>query len=438
MSRSSSEHSERYVDALPANQVTRERVVWLMPGRIPFGAVTLLVGDGGLGKSTWACSLAGETSHKADVLFATAEDSLAATVRPRLEAVQADLQRVHFLRVRTADGEEDGIVIPDDLERITDRVRESMAKLLIIDPLVAHLSGSLNTWNDHSVRRALSALHRLAEGTGIAILAIIHINKAASNDPAIRISGSSGFRNAARSMLVFARDPEDEDGEDSPRRLLAHSKSNYSPLAPTLAYEIQPILLPAADDNPEVTTTRLVYISESTVGHLEVLRRREPGEGDDGTSAIDQAKAFLHSELASAAVATKVVIANAQEMGISEKTLRRAQRQLGVESRKTHFDGGWEWAFPEDGQLARSSSEDAATGHLHLNGSTMTVCETSDEFESPKLARNSDMATFAGSSVENGAPVQGDDAAIADYLGVPEPHLDDELDRLRGQLRGAP
>lgn len=429
--------SERYVDALPASQVQRERVAWLLPGRIPYGAVTLLVGDGGLGKSTWACWLAGETSRRDDVLVATAEDSLAATVRPRLEAVQADLGRVHLLRVRTKDSEEDGIVIPDDLPRLTERVKETEAKLLIIDPLVAHLAASLNTWSDHSVRRALSALHRLAEETGIAILAIVHINKSVSTDPAMRISGSSGFRNAARSMLVFGRDPDDDEGEGSARRLLAHSKSNYSALAPTLSYEIEPILLPAAGTNPEVATTRLVYTGESTVGHLDVLRRRD-GTGGEGGSAIEEACEFLKDELAAGAASTKLVLANAKEVGISEITLRRAQRELGVRARKTDFGGGWEWHLPEDDQGGRPPSENADVDHLRDNGPTMRVCGPIDAAESPKVVNLSHMIILGDSGSENGVSAEGDDAEIAARFGVSEATLDTELERVRGLIGESP
>jgi len=322
-------------------------------------------------------------------------------------------------------------VIPEDLPRLTERVRETEARLLVVDPLVAHLSAKLNTWSDHSVRRALSALHRLAEETGIAVLAIIHINKGVSSDPAVRISGSSGFRNAARSMLVFARDPEDDEGENSVRRLLAHSKSNYSALAPTLAYEIQPILLPEEGTNPAVTTTRLVCTGESTVGHLDVLRRRDEGEPDEGNTAIDQAKAFLQDELAGGPISTTLVIATAKkELGISEKTLRRAQRELKIQARKTGFDGGWEWVLSEDGQTARPSSRDGDLGHLRENCVTMRDGGRSEATDAPKAVNKTLMATFADSASENGVPA-GDDAEIAVRLGVAEHDLDNELARLR-------
>src|SRR5215831_14538825 len=94
----------REAQALAASTVRRERVEWCpgqLAGRVAFGALTALVGDAGLGKSTWTCAAAAELSQRGiSVLMATAEDSFAMTVKPRLEAVGADLDRVHFVLIR--------------------------------------------------------------------------------------------------------------------------------------------------------------------------------------------------------------------------------------------------------------------------------------------------------------------------------------------------
>ena len=95
----------REVLARPASAVTREQIEYLIPGRVPFGMVTVLSGIGGLGKSTLTCQWAAENPGVS--LIATAEDSLAATVRPRLEAAGADLERVR-LRARPHRGGDRG------------------------------------------------------------------------------------------------------------------------------------------------------------------------------------------------------------------------------------------------------------------------------------------------------------------------------------------
>jgi hypothetical protein len=357
----------REAAAITAATVRREEVEWCLPRRVPFGSVTVIVGDGGLGKSTWTCSLAAVVSLGADVLMATAEDSLAATLKPRLEAVQAALERVHFVTMRMPGGDEDGLTIPDDLLELERLVIEKGARLIVIDPLTAHLAPSLNSWSDHSVRRALAPLHRLAEATGAAVVVVMHLNKGASSDPMRRIGGSVAFGNAARSVLVFARDPDDPDGEEGGRRVLAHHKCNLAPLAPSLLFQLEPILIPATADEPGVKTVRLRQIGETHYNGRDLLAAPHREE----RSAIEQAKAFLEAELQPPARRPAAdLLRAARQIDISERTLRRAKKELGVQSGKHEFGGQWEW-WREDGQEGWQPSLTDHVGNLRRNSSTM-------------------------------------------------------------------
>lgn len=88
------------------SDVTPERVEWLWRGRLPVGKPVTLDGDPGLGKSTLALKIAATVTtggewpdgerceHPGDVLLLSAEDGLADTVRPRLDASGADVTRV--------------------------------------------------------------------------------------------------------------------------------------------------------------------------------------------------------------------------------------------------------------------------------------------------------------------------------------------------------
>jgi RecA-family ATPase len=382
----------REAAAITAATVRREYVEWCLPGRVPFGSVTVIVGDGGLGKSTWTCSLAAIVSLGSNVLMATAEDSLAATLKPRLEAVQAELDRVHFVTMRMPGGDEEGLTIPDDLPELERLVTEKSARLVVIDPLTAHLAPNLNSWSDHSVRRALAPLHRLAEATGAAVLVVMHLNKGASNDPMRRIGGSVAFGNAARSVLVFARDPDDPDGEQGRRRVLAHQKCNLAPLASSLLLELEPILLPATAVEPEVKTSRLRQIGETHHNGRDLLAA--PDRED--RSAIDEAKAFLESELQpSVRRRATGLLQHARRLDISERTLRRAKKELGVQSAKHQFEGHWEW-WREGGQEDWQPSENGDAGNLHRNGSTMLDSGVSEPVENAEGSQSHTLATFEG------------------------------------------
>src|SRR6185437_7285600 len=93
-----------------ARDVKKERVHWLWHGRIPLGAITLLDGDPGLGKSLITIDLAARvaTGRKmpfdealeggpAGVVLLSEEDDLAATICPRLEMAAADMNRVEIV-----------------------------------------------------------------------------------------------------------------------------------------------------------------------------------------------------------------------------------------------------------------------------------------------------------------------------------------------------
>jgi hypothetical protein len=228
--------------------VTPQPVSWLWRGHIPRGAVTLLDGDPGLGKSTIAIDLAARVSRgwamppaagpvegaePEGVLLLTAEDDLRCTVRPRLEAAGADMARVHsFDAVRTGDHERPP-VLPFDLALVEARVKEEGIALIIVDPFAAFLDSAIDGHRDSDVRRCLHSLKLLAERTGAAILIIRHLNKLIGGPAVYRGGGSIGITAAARSALVVGRDPA-----DAGRHVLASVKCNVGRMPPSLAYHL--------------------------------------------------------------------------------------------------------------------------------------------------------------------------------------------------------
>jgi RecA-family ATPase len=87
--------------------VERENVAWLWFPYIPKGKLTIMEGDPGIGKSFITMALAADLSQgrplwgqdrvagaKQKVLLLSAEDGLGDTIRPRLEAMSADLHQI--------------------------------------------------------------------------------------------------------------------------------------------------------------------------------------------------------------------------------------------------------------------------------------------------------------------------------------------------------
>jgi putative DNA primase/helicase len=379
--RTNEREAARRAIAVPASHIHREQVEWLEPGRVPLRMVTVLAGIGGLGKSQLACLFAARNPGIS--LIATAEDSPSTTVRPRLEAVQANLERVRFVSIKTAEGIEDGIAIPDDMEELERLVAEVEARLVVVDPLVAHLPMHIDSHKDQSVRRALAPLYRLAEARNCAVLALLHLNKATGLAPLMRLGGSGAFGNAARSVLLLDRDPDDPDGEEGNRRVLAHIKCNVAPLAPSLVYSVEPVLLPATGSDPEVEISRLELIGESPHNGRALLAVASEEE----RSALDEAMDFLRTELAvDQRYPAGDIFKEARKLGITDRTLKRARKSIGAETEKAGFGRGWEWWLPkgpgetrkpaflqegsgvQDTAPSLASSREAGSGHSPFPG----------------------------------------------------------------------
>ena len=138
------------------------------------------------------------------------EDSPEATVRPRLEAMGADLSLIHILDgFCPLDGGEPELL---DLSKVDHRqefrrlVEDVEAVLVVVDPVMAHLGGS-NTWKDSEVRSVLAPLARMADETGVAVLLVRHLRKDDSASAIYRAGGSIAWhalQRQGRSVEIVA------------------------------------------------------------------------------------------------------------------------------------------------------------------------------------------------------------------------------------------
>jgi hypothetical protein len=330
--------------------VDAERVSWLWPGRIPRGKLTVLDGDPGLGKSTVTLDLAARLSTgspmpdgerlegSSGVLILTAEDGIADTVRPCLDAAGADPARVHVYR---AEGDDDGSVrlpeIPRDLDAIERVVAREAVALVVVDPLMAFLSGRVDSARDQDVRRALFMLSEIASRTDAAFVVVRHLNKSGGSNALYRGGGSIGIIGAARAGLLVARDPADEN-----RRVLAMSKSNLAPEAASLAYRL------VSDELLGVA--RVVW--EGRTEHRAADLLSVPRDDEERT-ALEEAADALEEMLSEGPMrARDAERALKEALGVSERTVRRARERIGVVLERRGEEGkrgggSWWWRFPE-------------------------------------------------------------------------------------------
>lgn len=320
------------------SDVEPEAITWLWPGFLALGKLHLVDGDPGLGKSTLTLDLAARVStgdtwpdgtpgEKGSVLLVNCEDSLGDTIKPRLIAAQADDTRIFAFTGVEIIGEDGSLVerlpsLTRDIQRLKDTCLENDVKLVIIDPLMAFLGGT-DSLKDQAVRELLSPLARIAEETNAAFLLVRHLTKGGGANPVYRGGGSIGIVGAARVGFMVTKHPDDEE-----RRVLSSTKNNLAQAPPSREFSLQ-------DDGSGYA--RIAWGDTVEFSATDLL-------GDDsdpeGRTAKRDAEEFLKERLANGPRLTKEIEEEArEEFGISERTLNRARRALGVTASKIKMDG---------------------------------------------------------------------------------------------------
>lgn len=251
---------------------------WLLRGFLLAGELTILQGHGGTSKGTLAAAWAAMVTRGKDceptrepqhVLWAAAEDNIGSVVRPRLEVANADTSMVKTVFVYR-DGMQEGITIPDDVRELKEAVLDLDVGLVIIDPLMSHLSSELNANDDKEVKLALRSLVSMAHETGCAVLAVHHFTKDTGRGAFLSGQGSGAFGNTARMVLAIAEDDEDED-----LRLLEVVKTNVSKKGLTMELRIEREPVAGLEELVPRVVRTYNYSGKSVNNLLRVFRRKE-------------------------------------------------------------------------------------------------------------------------------------------------------------------
>ena len=312
--------------------IKAETVKWLWWPYIPLAKLILLEGDPGIGKSWVSLAIATAVSlgkgllgteavESVTVLLASAEDGLGDTIRPRLDAMDADVTKIHAVK-GTLDFGNDGLSI---LEDYIEQVRPA---LVIVDPLVAYIGATVDIHRANETRAVMAKLADIAERHGCAILAIRHLTKGGTLKPIYRGLGSIDLAAACRSILMAGCDPEEPQ-----KRGIIHIKSNLAPTGTAIGYELR--------------GDGFHWTGESDLTWQKILSAEDTGD----KSALDEAMEFLKEELAHEPVDASQVWKDARDTGLSEKTVKRAKAVLGVITRRRgevgkRGGGKFTWELP--------------------------------------------------------------------------------------------
>ena len=308
--------------------IQTEDVQWLWYPYLPRGKLTIVQGDPGEGKTTFVLAVISaltrgeplpeceQAPEPVNVIYQTAEDGLADTIKPRLEAAGADCARVLVI-----DESKRELNLSD--ERLEQALRKTGAQLMVLDPIQAYLGDGVDMHRANEVRPILKRTAAMAERTGCAVILIGHMNKAQGLKSGYRGLGSIDFRAAARSVLVVGR-----LRDDPAVRIVAQDKNSLAPEGKSIAFQL--------DGERGFKWTGTCDLSVD-----DVLS----GSGKLQTKTL-QMEEELERMLREAATA-EAVLNRAKELGVSERTLMTAKKNLGIVSEKRGSQ--WYWMLPEQG-----------------------------------------------------------------------------------------
>jgi len=336
------------VELIDAAGLKPEPIRWLWPGWLARGKLHVLAGAPGTGKTTIATHLAacvsagialpsGYRPQHGNVLIWSGEDDPADTLVPRLIAAGADLTRIKFVGDVCANGESFPFDPARDVPLLAVAASSmSDVSLLIVDPLVSAISGDGHRNTD--VRRGLAPLLEFAAKRDAALIGITHYSKGTQGrEPLERVTGSLAFGAAAR--IVFGTVRKEAEGDDAPRKMmLARAKSNIGPDGGGFTYAVEQIELTAHSGLP---ASRIAWgpAVEGTARELLAEAETEDGDGEA------RAAAWLRDLLAAAPMPVKEVRKHGDDSGFAWRTLQRAMRAAGVESKRGGFGLPATWAL---------------------------------------------------------------------------------------------
>ena len=309
------------------SDVVKKDISWLWFPFIPYGKLTIIQGDPGDGKTTLVLNIAARISKgeglddemsickPVKVIYQTAEDGLADTVKPRLESAGADCNNIMVIDESTR-----SLSMVD--ERIEEAILKTGAGLLILDPIQAYLGGNVDMNRANEARDMTKRLGMIAEKYNCAIVLIGHMNKASGNKAAYRGMGSIDFFAVARSVLLVGRIEGQPD-----HRAMIQIKNNLAAFGHPKAFSLA--------DN------RFAWLGDCDITVDEVLGGLEPQ-----STKQEKARELLVSlAKENDSLPSREIFALAGEQEISKRTLEIVKEEMGIKAKK--MNNTWYWILKQ-------------------------------------------------------------------------------------------
>ena len=305
---------------------------------LPRGMITILAGHAGQGKTTLALWLASHVSNgdlmpggkPGNVYYFTTENDESIVLRPRLEAMDARLDRVMVMR---SDARQLTMTDPRLFEM--HKIFDGKPDLIVFDPVQSYVGKKLDMNRTDDVRFMMDNLNKLLHATNAAVVLICHTKKAPmgfNGRPCELINGSSDFVNAARSVCFLGRDPARPDV-----CVVAQEKNSLGLPGASLAFTIgEDGAVHWSDEECELTAAQILTYSDEKRRHAA-----RPSE---------RAQAALRDLLAkNEKMRSTDILEACAKQGISRSAVYRARDELPIQKQRTGM--GSFWSMPAKSQM---------------------------------------------------------------------------------------
>jgi len=319
------------IRAVPMSGIAKRPISWLWKPFLQQRAINVLTGDPGVGKSTVVCELIaalttgrrlpGETEDRAPMncWFMNCEDDASDTTVWRLENQGADPSRAFVTDVRE-------VMSPRVAAEIGEECRAREIGFLVIDPIQAWMGKDVDMNRANETRDWAAALREEAMRSEMAVLLCRHRRKGAPGDNKLYSGmGSIDITGIARSELSAHTA---KDGT----KVISRIKGTVGDTGRGLAYSI------VGTDNDHGRLRWEGDIQDDIAG-------RHGGAHTPSTTpkGLKLAESFLATVLTQGPVGVKDILRQAQERGISERTLRRAKENIGAVAKQVG-PNDWVWS----------------------------------------------------------------------------------------------
>lgn len=305
---------------------------------LPRGMITILAGHAGQGKTTLALWLASHVSNgdlmpggkPGNVYYFTTENDESIVLRPRLEAMDARLDRVMVMR---SDARQLTLTDPRLFEM--HKIFDGKPDLIVFDPVQSYVGKKLDMNRTDDVRFMMDNLNKLLHATNAAVVLICHTKKAPmgfNGRPCEQINGSSDFVNAARSVCFLGRDPARPDV-----CVVAQEKNSLGLPGASLAFTIgEDGAVHWSDEECDLTAAQILTYSDEKRRHAA-----RPSE---------RAQAALRDLLAkNEKMRSTDILEACAKQGISRSAVYRARDELPIQKQRTGM--GSFWSMPAKSQM---------------------------------------------------------------------------------------